>query len=390
VVDRAGADLKIEALVHDRVTNDDVFLRWDRGGARSAAGARRRWLGGEAVELAGDAEAVGGLGLRRVHDGDAVTRDPVLHEDLDEPQVHSGGFAEDEVAAMRARGHAPGALDELRARVLRTRERDLDDLDLPLLVVATAINHTTGKRRAVVVAVLERAVQGDQREAREQAEDHVAGAAVGVRVAEDLLDAGDVVAVLRLLDLVHGDRDGLHDGARQLEADLLGRAKLAVAEDQGAQVLEVLEARDGAAANDVEGRVQHLADLDLEESVDELLGVADPRAREGSRVDELDQVVELERAVLRGRRGEQHDASAAGAAADRGGAKVQLPGAVGAVTAATHELGHAVLAGLRHVQVLEACGLVDDEHVDADVVPGDAGVVGPVAWAARGSPRSTP
>jgi hypothetical protein len=67
------------------------------------------------------------------------------------------------------------------------------------------------------------------------------------------------------------------DGARQLEADLLGRAELAVAEDQGAQVLEVLEAGDGAAANDVEGGVQHLADLDLEEAVDELLGVADPR-----------------------------------------------------------------------------------------------------------------
>ncbi len=91
---------------------------------------------------------------------------------------------------------------------------------LPLLVVAGALDDTAGERGVVVVAVLERAMQGDEREAREQAEDHVAGAAVGVRVAEDLLDAGDVMAVLRLLDLVHGDRDGLHDGARQLEADL--------------------------------------------------------------------------------------------------------------------------------------------------------------------------
>jgi hypothetical protein len=36
--------------------------------------------------------------------------------------------------------------------------------------------------------------------------------------------------------------------------------------------------------------------------------------------------------------------------------------------------GQAVLAGLGLVAVLEGGGLVDDEHVDADVVPGDAGV----------------
>ena len=62
----------------------------------------------------------------------------------------------------------------------------------------------------------------------------------------------------------------------------------------------------------------------------------------------------------------------------KSGALMQLATSLGAVAAAAHELGNAVLAGLRHVQVLEARGLVDDEHVDADVVPGDAGVVGPV------------
>lgn len=41
------------------------------------------------------------------------------------------------------------------------------------------------------------------------------------------------------------------------------------------------------------------------------------------------------------------------------------------------QAGHAALAGLGHVEVLEVLGLVDDEQVEAELVPGDAGVVLP-------------
>ncbi len=167
-------------------------------------------------------------------------------------------------------------------------------------------------------------------------------------------------------------------GAREFKSHFGGGAKLAVREDDRAQVVEIFEAGDGALLGDLEGRVEHLAVLDLEEAVDELLGVADAGLREGGGIDELDQVVELERAVLRRGRGEQDDAGAAGLTADRGGAEVELPRAVAALAAAAHELRHAVLAGLRLVEVFEGRGLVDDEHVDADLVPRDAGVVLPV------------
>jgi hypothetical protein len=51
----------------------------------------------------------------------------------------------------------------------------------------------------------------------------------GFGLLEDLLDLGDVGVVLRLLLVVHLDRERLDDRPRQLEADLGGGAKLAVA-----------------------------------------------------------------------------------------------------------------------------------------------------------------
>jgi hypothetical protein len=188
-------------------------------------------------------------------------------------------------------------------------------------------------------------VQGDQREPGEQAEDAVARAAVRVGVLEHVLDLGDVGAVLVLLLVVHRDGDDLRDRARELEARVGGAAEFADREDEGAQVVEVLEADDGGLLGDVEGGVEHVAALDAEEAVDELLGVVDAAAGEERGVDELEDVVELERAVLRGGGGEQDDAGAAGALADGGGAEVQLPGAVAALAARAHELRDAVLAG---------------------------------------------
>jgi hypothetical protein len=74
----------------------------------------------------------------------------------------------------------------------------------------------------------------------------------GFRLGEDPLDLADVPVVLRLLQLVHGDGDGLDDRTRELEADLGGGSKLALAKDDGAQVVQVAEAGDGAGGLDLE------------------------------------------------------------------------------------------------------------------------------------------
>jgi hypothetical protein len=163
-------------------------------------------------------------------------------------------------------------------------------------------------------------------------------------------------------------------GSGRVRPDLDAAAKLAVAVDDRAHVVEIFEAVDDAAHRHLERHVDDLAALDAQKAVDELLGVHQAAAGERVRVDQLDQVVELERRVLGRRRGQQDDARAARALADRGGAKVELPGALAAVAAAAHEFRKTVLAGLGLVAVFEGRGLVDDQHVDADVVPGDAGV----------------
>ncbi len=210
VVDRAGADLQVDALVGDRVGDDDVVLRRRGGVARPGAGAGRGRLGGEAVELAGDADAVRGFGLVGVQDGDALARDPVAHEHLAHPLMDRGRLAEDDVAAVRARGDPLRALGQLRGRVGRARQvaLDLDRLAVPVDALG---GHTALEGCLVGVAVLEGRVQGDQREAREQAEDRVGLAALRVRVGQDLLDLRDVMVVLGLLLGVHLDRDRLDD-----------------------------------------------------------------------------------------------------------------------------------------------------------------------------------
>jgi hypothetical protein len=124
--------------------------------------------------------------------------------------------------------------------------------------------------------------------------------ALGVGVVDDPLDLADVGAVLLLLLGVHRDREGLDDGPGEDEADLFGGAELAIGVDDGAQVVEVAEADDGAALFDVEGGVEDLAPLDPNEAIDELLGIHDAGGGEGGGIDELDQVVEFERAVLSG------------------------------------------------------------------------------------------
>jgi hypothetical protein len=59
------------------------------------------------------------------------------------------------------------------------------------------------------------------------------------------------------------DRDGLHDRLGQLETHLGGGTKLAIGEDDRPQVVEIFEARDGAALRDLARRVEDLALLDL-------------------------------------------------------------------------------------------------------------------------------
>ena len=394
VVQHAGAHLQVDALVDDGVTDQHVQER-RRGLVRgTGAGAGRGGLAAEPVKLAGDADAVGGRRRLAVQDGDAVARDAVLHQRLADPLVGRGRLAEDHVAAVRAGGDATRALDELRGLVVvRPRQRPLDDHVSVLVGVAAdrptarlphadlilgdrSLRGATGQRRLVGVALVELGVQRDQREPGEQAEDAIAGASVRIGVLEHVLDLGDVGAVLVLLRVVHDDGDDLRDRMRERHIRVPGGEERALAVDEHAQVGEVLEADDGRLLGDVEGGVEHVAPLDPQEAVDELLGVVDAAAGEQRRVDELQDVVELERAVLRGGRGEQDDAGAAGPFANGGGAKVELPRAVAALAARTHELGHAVLARLRHVEVLERGRLVDDEHVDADFVPDDAGVVG--------------
>jgi hypothetical protein len=125
----------------------------------------------------------------------------------------------------------------------------------------------------------------------------------------------------------------------QGQARLDAGAKLAVAVDDRAHVVEIFEAVDDAAHRHLERHVDDLAALDPQETVDELLGVHQAAAGERVRIDELDQVVELERRVLGRGRGQQDDARAARALADGGGAEVELPGALASVAAAAHEFG---------------------------------------------------
>ena len=79
---------------------------------------------------------------------------------------------------------------------------------------------------AVLDAAVQLGVQGDQGEAREQAQDRVALAAFGVRVLEDLLDLRNVAGVLLLLLVVHLDRQRLDDRTREFEAHLGGGAAI--------------------------------------------------------------------------------------------------------------------------------------------------------------------
>jgi hypothetical protein len=354
VMHRAAADLQVDALVGDRVGDDHVVLRRHPLAAPAGAGTRRGRLGGDAIELAGDADAVGPLGLDRVEDGDALARHPVGDQHLAHPQVHGGRLAEDDVPAARAGGHALGAGRQLGRGVIGGGDG--------------------GERLVVFHAAVELCVQGDEREAREQAEDLVLAAALDLRLLERALELSDELAVQVLLLGAERHADLLDARLGQGQARLDAGAKLAVAVDDRAHVVEIFEAVDDAAHRHLERHVDDLAALDAQEAVDELLGVHQAAAGERVRVDQLDQVVELERRVLGRRRGQQDDARAARALADRGGAKVELPGALAAVAAAAHEFRKTVLAGLGLVAVFEGRGLVDDQHVDADVVPGDAGV----------------
>ncbi len=109
---------------------------------------------------------------------------------------------------------ALGALDQLGALVGRLREAELDELDAAVGVRDLLLDDAALERDRVGVAVLERGVERDQREAGEQAQDDVARA-VRARVLEDVLDLRDVLAVAPLLLLVHVDRDGLDHGLRE-------------------------------------------------------------------------------------------------------------------------------------------------------------------------------
>ena len=218
-------------------------------------------------------------------------------------------------------------------------------------------------------------MNGDERHPGEQAEDlRLLARVVGL---ERCLDLADVAVVLGVLAGVHIDLDHLHLRLRELQPHVLGRLELAVAEDGVAQLVQVLEPDDGPALLDLHRGGHDGLDLDAEVAIDELLGVADAHAPPRLGIDVLDEVVELQRAVLGGRRRQEHHAGPAGALADGRAPEVELPGALAAVAGVAHEAGDAALAVLGQVEVLVVLRLVDDQHVDADVVPGDAGVVLP-------------
>jgi hypothetical protein len=117
-----------------------------------------------------------------------------------------------------------------------------------------------------------------------------------------LLDLADVQGVLGVLCIVHVDLDDVDLGLGQLEPHVFGGLELPVAEDDLPQLVQVLEAHDGAALDHIHLGVDDRLELDAQVAVDELLGVADAHARPGLVVDVLHQVVELQRAVLGRRR----------------------------------------------------------------------------------------
>jgi hypothetical protein len=138
-------------------------------------------------------------------------------------------------------------------------------------------------------------VQGDQRQARQIAQDLVLAAALELRLLERALELADQLAVSVLLLGPQRHADLLDARLGQDQVDLGAAAKLAVGLDDHPQVVEVFEAVDDAAQRHLERHVDDLAALDAQEAVDELLGVHQALFGEGVGVDQLDQVVELER-----------------------------------------------------------------------------------------------
>ena len=96
MVDRAGARLKVDALVGDGVGDHHVEL-----GLRLALGL--------AIELLGDALTVGGVGRDLgVQHADPVGGDPRVHQRHLDPAVGGDVVHEHDVAARSVREHALG------------------------------------------------------------------------------------------------------------------------------------------------------------------------------------------------------------------------------------------------------------------------------------------
>ncbi len=315
MVDGAGSRLEVDAFVGNGVGDHHVEL-----GLRLALGL--------AVELLGDALAVGRVGCHLgVEHADPVGRDPRVHQCHLHPAVGGDVVHEHDVATRPVRQHALGQRVELRR---------------------AGVAHLIGG--LPTVPGVELAVDGDERHAGEQPED--LGLVARVVGLERGLDLADVAVVLGVLGRVHIDLDHLDLRFRELQPYVLGGLELAVAQDGVAQLVQVLEPDDGAALLDFHRGGHDGLDLDAKVAIDELLGVADAHPPPRLGIDVLDEVVELQRAVLGRGRGQEHDASAAGPLADGRAPEVELPRALAAIARVPHEAGDAALAVLGQVQVL--------------------------------------